>query len=369
MNVSVTNACNRRCAYCFQKGWYLSKKANAFDDDSVIEMPVGEFETLCAWAKGVNVVKLMGGEPLLHSDVAGLITAARKKHKALTFISNISAEPERLEPVLKECAKDDSAVHSFLINTDYPASQEDVFKKNLAALCGTRASLAFSTTLLPGAGEIDKARRRIEELAAIYRAVRATMEGFRVRLAPFCPNPADSAAAALYDFTDDIIAFVNSLYPTGIAEYGFDCPVNLCEMRSDFVDACRKIGTQIRTERCSPEQGMPFDILVDHSVIWCSSANFLRLNDWRDYPDFHTAKAALSEQYYAWWRSHDEDIACRQCEKHRPGYCAGFCIAKTADRLREQGSRKQAASGVIPIHEFKSDSTLESAKTHLGSAA
>ena len=330
MNVSVTNACNRRCAYCFQKDWYLSKKANSTTDESVREMPIDEFRRLCEWAAPQRVVKLMGGEPLLHSDVPGLIKAAGDAGKHVTFISNISVEAERFDPVIELCRAEDSNVKSFLINTDYPASQEAVFKENLTKLCTTNLSLSFSTTLLPGTREIEKARARIAELAGIYKSIRKTMVGFRVRLAPFCPNPTDSTGFRVYDFTEDVMNFINSLYPTGIPEYGFDCPVNMCELRPDFVDACRQMGTDVRVERCSPEQGMPFDILVDHSVIWCSSANFLRLDDWRRFPSFHEAHRALSDQYYAWWRGHREASACRSCDKHNPGYCAGFCIAKTA---------------------------------------
>lgn len=336
MNVSITNACNRRCEYCFQRDWYLSKKANSTTDESVIEMTTEEFAHLCDWAGRLPCLKLLGGEPLLHSRVTDLVKIAKERGKQIAFISNISADEEKFDECYALVAAEDTNVRSFLINTDYPASQEAIFKRNLEKLCESKNELSFSTTLLPGSREVAKARKRIEELAEIYHDIRKTMNGFRVRLAPFCPNPTNPTDFRLYDFTSDVIEFINSLYPTGIPEYGFDCPVNLCELRSDFVDACRENGTMVRVNRCSPESGMPFDILVDHSVIWCSSANFLKLDDWRAFESFDAARHALSRQYYAWWRTHGEARKCRSCEQHHPGYCDGLCIAKTANVERTE---------------------------------
>lgn len=342
MNISITNACNRRCAYCFQKDWYLSKKANQFSDESVLEMPLEEFEQLCAWAGNRRVMKLMGGEPLLYSRLPELLDIAKSNKKDVAFISNISVEGPLFDRIYSRLVDKETNVRSFLVNTDYPLSQEKIFKRNLSLLCKTKLSISLSTTLLPGKGEIEKSRARIAELAEIYREERGTIEGLRVRLAPFCPNPTDSTGFKIYNFTQDVMNFVNSLFPTGIQQYGFDCPINLCELNSDFVDACRKCGVQLKIRHCEPETGMPFDILVDHSVIWCSSANFIRLNDWREYTSFEEAKYELSCQFYNWWRTHSETAQCKACEKHNPGYCSGFCIAKTKNLLDLENR--------IPIH-------------------
>ena len=333
MNISITNECNRRCAYCFQKDWYLSKKAGLPDDETVKEMPVSEFAALCDWAPKVKVMKVLGGEPLMHSRLTEMMDTAIAKGKQMAFISNISVEAEAFDRFAEYCRRE-GFIKSVLINTDYPKKQEGIFKRNLEVLCRTQTELSFSTTLLPGEKAIADSQKRIAECADVYRSARGSIEGFRVRLAPFCPNPTNSTGFQIYDFTDDIISFVNGLAPTGIEEYGFDCPVNLCELRSDFIDAARNMQFTVRTRQCSPETGMPFDILVDHSVIWCSSANFLRLNDWRDYPNFDTAKHELSKQYYAWWRSHGYGEKCRSCGKLNPGLCSGFCIAKSQNLRR-----------------------------------
>ena len=336
MNISITNACNRRCAYCFQKDWYLSKKANQFSDESVLEMSLEDFERLCKWSPNLRGMKLMGGEPLLYSQLPELLDIAKENKKKIIFISNISVEEELFEQAFDKIIENDSPVVSVLVNTDYPKSQERIFKENLALLCSTKLGISLSTTLLPGSEEIEKSRSRISELAEIYKRARGSLDGLRVRLAPFCPNPTDSTGFKIYNFTQDVMNFVNSLFPTGIQQYGFDCPINLCELTSDFVDACRKIGVEIKIRQCGPETGMPFDVLVDHSVIWCSSANFIRLDDWREYPNMETAKYHLSQKYYEWWREHSFSSKCKGCEKLNPGLCSGFCIAKTQNFLAHE---------------------------------
>ena len=86
VNLSITNACNRRCAYCFQKDWYLSKKTNAFTDESVREMPLEEFEKLCTWVgKRNKTLKLLGGEPLLYSKLPELLDIAEKAKRRLSL--------------------------------------------------------------------------------------------------------------------------------------------------------------------------------------------------------------------------------------------------------------------------------------------
>lgn len=333
MNISITNVCNRRCEYCFQKGWYLSKKASPIGDDTAIEMPLNEFESLCAWSPTVKVIKLMGGEPLMHSHLPDFMAIAARYDKRVVFISNISIDERAFADLCDAFEQSGSTVRSFLVNTDYPNSQESTFKTNLRRLCRSQLGLSFSTTLLPDEANTRKAIERLSELSEIYKQNRGSLNGFCVRLSPYAPNPFKPQNFQIHDFTENIISLMTALRNKGVMEFGFDCKVNHCELWTEFIDACRNDGIRILTERCCPEIGMPFDVLVDHSVIWCSSANFLRLNDWRKYPDFEAARRELSNQYYEWWRKHGESEKCRTCAKHTPGYCSGMCIAKTNNLL------------------------------------
>ena len=288
-----------------------------------------DFRHLCRWVGNMPGFSLLGGEPLMHSRMEELLQIAASFKKRINIISNISVDAETFDRLSPYFSGRTASVSHFLINTDYPDSQEEIFKRNLSILCHTECALSFSTTLLPDSDSVEASRKRIAELAEIYRRERGTIDGFRIRLAPFCPNPTDSTKFRKYNFTADIVTFVNSLYETQISRYGFDCPVNLCELNEDFIEACRNQGFQIKTDACSPESGMPFDILVDGSVIWCSSANFLRLNNWKDYPNFKAAHHELGRLWREEWKRMGRSTECRECDKNNPGRCSGLCIAKT----------------------------------------
>jgi len=332
MNVSVTNACNRRCEYCFQKDWYLAKKATPGPGSGVVEMSPEEFDRLCQWAVDRSHIKLMGGEPLLHSHLPSLIEVARKYGKTISFISNISIDPAGFKGLLREFDKNEGTVRGFLVNTDYPAAQEADFKENLEYLFKNQPYLpALSTTLLPDLEETRKAVQRIKELGEIYKSINGNdIANLRVRVSPYAPNPRDFVQYEICDFTDIALELLKSLSDYGLRSVNFDCPVNCCEIWGEMLDEIRRAGTvQIRTRACAPNAGMPFDVLVDHSVIWCSSASFIRLSDWREYQNVIEARSALEEKYYKWWNEHDENANCSACKERVCKRCSGLCIAKT----------------------------------------
>ena len=330
MNISVTNACNRRCEYCFQKDWYLAKITFKDSQNSdVVEMSTEEFGQLCKWSSNMPVLKLMGGEPLLHSELFTLIDIAKDHNKELTFISNISIATEKFAEFCKKISEEGSPVRSFLVNSDYPKAQKETFISNFEQLCKCNVGIAISTTMMPNLHEVDKAITRIEPLIERYKKIRNDIGSLRLRISPNTPNPVKPQEFQNADFTDGTLKLITSLKSKGLERFNFDCQVNCCELWSEAVDEFRRDNSIIRTLRCCPATGMPFDVLVDHSVVWCSSANFLRLDDWRKYPSFKEARNALEDMYYKWWETHKENEQCTNCEQRICGRCQGFCIAKT----------------------------------------
>ena len=291
-------------------------------------MSVSDFSALCDWSSEIATIKLLGGEPLLHSNLTDILDVAIKKQKKVTFVSNISVEPSIFDCFAEYC-KCQNFLKLILINTDYPDSQEEIFIRNLKKLCATKTHLSFSTTLLPSHKSICESLDRIKQLVEIYCSIRGSVSGFHVRLAPFCPNPTYRNKYELYNFTDDVTEFLNELFLYGVNDFSFDCPINLCELDTKFIDRCRDVGIKIRTGQCGPEKGMPFDVLVDNRVIWCSSSPFLQLDNWKKYRNIEEARRALSALYYSWQRYNGVCDHCKSCNKYNPGLCSGFCISKT----------------------------------------
>lgn len=166
---------------------------------------------------------------------------------------------------------------------------------------------------------------RIKQLANLYKQIRGNLYGLNLRLSPYSPNPCSCYIP--YDFSIDIANFLNIAWSLGKINTNFDCRINHCELSENAITAFRAASVEIRTDSCGPH-GMPFDVLVDGSCIWCSSANFLRLNNWRDYDDFDQAKSALTEQWFEHWKRVGLRCNYKQCNKFNPAMCHGMCIAK-----------------------------------------
>ena len=85
MNLSITNECNRRCEYCFQKSWYLANNHN-----EIKEMSIETIEKYFEWMGEEQHLNIMGGEPLLHSKFLDILELAKKYDKKITIFSNIT---------------------------------------------------------------------------------------------------------------------------------------------------------------------------------------------------------------------------------------------------------------------------------------
>ena len=323
MNVSITNDCNRRCEYCFQRQWYLPQKIN--DKSQIKEMSVTDFSDLIVWYMKSrkyrhNGVSLLGGEPLLHSQFTDIINILCDWSIPPLIISNISVDSSRFESIINSIP----AFH-WMINTDYPSVQRDTFIHNFKLLCQTNAIIGLSTTLLPNSKQIKDSANRILELINIYKDIRKTVKDLNIRISPYSPNPCGEFKA--YDYSLDIVSFLNTVWSSGQISTNFDCRITYCELSENAIEQFKLAGIDLSTNRCSGTD-MPFDVLVDGSCIWCSSANFLRLNNWRDYPNFEQAKIAMSKLWADWWKNTDIKCDYKNCGKFNPARCHGLCIAK-----------------------------------------
>lgn len=327
MNLSITNLCNRRCDYCFQKTWYLSKKAYA--DDSVKEISLDEFDKFLDWLGEKNrEVKLMGGEPLLHSKIDELLSIADKKDKGVVLISNISVDPEIMDKVLEH-----KNIISFLVNTDYPDSQKEVFFQNLEKITKEQVnrekqkfSISLSSTLLPNENELLKSANRLASCLELIKQYRNIDDfGISVRLSPYCPMPNEKFIP--FDYSTILANFFNVVWKHGVVDTNFDCTVNKDEINDQAYKAYRSAGINIDRENCTCERGMPLDILIDGSVIWCSSCNFIRLNSWKDYDSLETVTEVLREKWYEEFHKFNIEI---------PDFNTGFCLAKTLTKKNNE---------------------------------
>ena len=315
MNLSITNECNRRCEYCFQKSWYLANKK-----EDIREMSLEDISRIIDMLGDEKHFKIMGGEPLLYSKLFELLDLVREKKKEITLISNITVQTDILERILNDYS---DVVKFWLINTDYPQSHRELFLKNLD-LFRDRDDFAVSTTLLPSTEKVLEAAERVSELLNRIDA----RDKIKVRVSPTAPNHIDNV---FYDYSLDIIAFLERLWIDGMCKVSFDCTLNACEIHPEVMDMFDNYHNLIeyKNGRCSGHG--PFDVLLDGSVIYCSSTyNKIRLESIFDYSSIRDAKHAMTLQWKEYWKKYPMAEKCKSCEKFNPAYCMGFCPAKNS---------------------------------------
>lgn len=88
-NILITNRCNLRCFYCYPDSFHRAME----------DMPLEEFKKIIdlVHSKGSRVVVLLGGEPLIRSDVGECIDYVRGKGMACEVVTNGFFVRQRLD--------------------------------------------------------------------------------------------------------------------------------------------------------------------------------------------------------------------------------------------------------------------------------
>lgn len=312
MNISITNKCNRRCSYCFQKTWYLAN-----NKEDIKEMSLDKVEQLVNMMGDTNNFNIMGGEPLLHSKIYDILELLRKYKKTVTIMSNITVQYELLEFILHNY---NDVVTKWLINIDYPNEHKEVFTKNFK-LFYDKDNINLSTTLIPNSyNNIYKA----QQLKQLLYDVPIT-SNMGIRISPQTPNHKDYI---IYDYTMDINNVIDIIWSIRKFHIYFDCTLNGCEVHPLLIEKfmCNEEYISWKTNSC---RGCgPFDIMVDGTVVYCSSAPFIRLQNIFDYETIEIAKHTMIKQYENYWKHNKLNCNYQTCDFFNPLYCNGLCPAK-----------------------------------------
>lgn len=308
-NLSITNECNRRCSYCFQSSWYL-----ASDKDSIREMSLDNVEHILKMMYNIDHFQIMGGEPLLHSNILGILELIRSYGKTVTMVSNITVSTELLHTILRYYS---DVITSWLINVDYPDTQKILFLRNYE-LFSNVGGVTLSTTLVPNG-----VTQSIERVKQVLNTLPAASP--YIRISPYAPNHRDYK---VYDFTMDIYIFITAIWEKRKYFIIFDCSLNACEVHPLLMHIFKEDNYYIKwnTQICGGWGAL--DIMVDGSVIYCSSAPFIKLNSIFEYDSIYTARLMMFYQWNDFVKNNPLKCGTTTCDKYSLGYCNGLCIAK-----------------------------------------
>ena len=313
MNVSITNECNRRCDFCFQKEWYLSN-----DKIPKKEMSLDNIDSIIKWS-GDHPIGILGGEPLLYSKLEELFNLFRINNKLIDMImTNFNVESSKINSLIYNL----DIVDYILINCDYNNSQEEQFRNNISRLPSTYLNYTIGTTLLFNKEYINRSLRRILSTLRLLNR-----EDPMIRIAPMTPNY--QKGYTINNHGEYILYFADSIlkeYPK--ATFNFDCQINNCEIGIDTINKILKDYKDIIFyDLTACELHPPLDVLVDNSAIWCYSSKFIKVNNIFNYESPMALYLALRNQYNNLMREFFNKTNCMSCKLlDRP--CEGLCISK-----------------------------------------
>jgi len=135
-NILITNICNQKCSYCFAENEFQKKKT---------EMSFNDFKKALSFLKksGDNKVRLMGGEPTLHSQFKKIVDYSLKNKFSVQVFTNGVFSAQMVNFLVE---KKDNIKYSFNINPPnfYPKTTWNQVNKNLEILSPFRNTLIGS---------------------------------------------------------------------------------------------------------------------------------------------------------------------------------------------------------------------------------
>jgi len=303
MNILLTTACNLDCAYCFAE----SVRGGAGQQ----EMTLRELEWLLLQLNpDADEVRLMGGEPTLHSRYPEVMRLVNDFGFIVTVFTNGT------QAVLRETAP--NLPYQVLLNlndwTFYDEGQQTEILNNLAAL-GQKVSLGATVTRPDF--DLSTHRRLIQEygLKPVIRLglAQPVVGGKNVYL----PDRDLAAAHA------SIAEWAGRLAEDGI-RLNFDCGFMRCHFDDQQIEQLIRAGTILRFD-CGPA----LDVGPGLKAWRCFAFSKGLGLDLRRFSDLQTARE--------WFAQRDKFLAPvrEACSMHQSGWCRGGCLARQAIRAEQ----------------------------------
>lgn len=313
MNLVITNRCSRRCEYCFQREWFLESSERGLQ-----EMSPDMFGKVVECMQSKEYA-LLGGEPLLHSNIDEILAYCLDNGIVLGIMSNISVPHNIVVNVVKNYGK---IICCWLINTDYTDEQRDLFMENLQTIVsesGEETLLTPATTLIPREGGVDASINRLDYIFQHIPSKRIA----DIRLST--TTPTHNGVFKTYDYTQQVEKLIKTLRELhGNLHFHFDCPPTGCEINRTLTDRYCEV-----LKRCTRFCNTPVvDVMPDGKVYWCASSTFLYLENVFDYHSEREVKYALKNKWKAYWQQQNFSNECRSCAYLKPDICYGLCAGK-----------------------------------------
>jgi hypothetical protein len=317
MNILLTLDCNLDCAYCFAR----ARRAVSAGQ----EMTLAALESLLtSMDPAVDEVRLMGGEPTLHSRYPEVMRLVKSFGFDVTVFTNGT------QAILHQTVPDlpDTVLLNLNDRRTYSESQWNAILDNLEVL-GNRAGLGYTITR----PDIDLGEHaRLIQHYGLKPMIRIglaqpVLDGGNTYL------PDDALPAA----HQSVVHWADRLAAEGI-RLNFDCGFTRCHFSEKEIERLVRANAALRFI-CRPS----VDVGPGLQTWRCFAFSAKPGVDWRRFQSVEQAQTWFARQ------NHVSASECTDCSDHRSGWCQGGCLARRVIRSTQDETMPVNTNKIIGI--------------------
>ena len=322
-NVLITETCVRSCPYCFAKQYMEGTDVkDAMTWDNLI------YITDLLTASGEHHISLLGGEPLIHPDIAEFIIYLNKRGLMVTVFTSGVMPEKKFDMFVEKLSTFPDLRVSFVVNVNEPkfckSAELDRVRRFLHVF-SQRASLSFNIYRL------DFNMAFLASYIVDYNLNR------HIRLGIAHPIPGKkNLYISPEDFgvvKDKLIGFFAEFEKLHINP-GFDCGFPMCMFNDEELGKIFKF----TVGQCSFQCGPAIDIGTDLSVWSCfplsdfKRRSLLEFNSYNEIIDYYNSEIEKVRQ-----EGGGIYPSCSTCLYRQKRLCSGGCLAHILNRFIEEG--------------------------------
>jgi organic radical activating enzyme len=311
-NLLLTNICNRNCPYCFALG-----QIEAGTTRPNWQMSREELGTIVSYLDPrTDVVSLLGGEPTLHSDFAGIVKWLLAEGFAVKIFTNGCTS--KLREIKQFC---DMGAVNIILNLNMPDTYNEAEWKQVEKNCqtfGKNIALSFNVF------EPDFTWQHTRDAIVNWDLSHNVRVGMTQPIKGM--NNTYLLAKDLPRASSRLVEMAEDLAGIGVA-LGFDCGFRPCDFSTPQLSTLARCGTKFSFV-CSPV----LDIGPDLMVWRCFPFSVEKGVKLTDFKSFREVEQYFNDKWAAVQKSGNTED-CGTCYNMEIGSCHGGCLSRTFKNL------------------------------------
>lgn len=322
-NVLLTETCVRSCPYCFAKQYMSDSDVNdSLTWDNLIY--IADF----LQSSGINHISLLGGEPLIHPNIAEFILYLNKRGFFITIFTSGIMPDSKFEEFCNKITGIPNLNLSFVCNVNEPrlSPKSELAKvERFFSIFGSRCSLSFNIYRL----DFDM------NFTIEYIVKFGLNRHVRLGLAHPIPGQKNKyIAPESFSAVRDTLMSTFEIFSEYNIDPGFDCGFPLCMFNDNDLGKLYKYTGGRISFQCGPA----IDIGTDLSVWSCFPLSDFNKKSLYDFTSF--------EELVNFYESKMEEVRrkisgiytkCDVCEIRRKNLCSGGCLAHVLNYMIQEG--------------------------------